>query len=85
MMAAIIRQIGDRGKAYDAPGTKRAYTYADQPGNSGAWKLGMALNALRGDPSGEGDPIDAGLKLLQHLQQAGFRVFEIGAEGHGHG
>lgn len=75
-MSEIIRRLGIRGKLYDAPGTKRAYTYTEQPDNSGAWQLGMAVIAMRRDTSGEGDPIDTGLKLLKHLTDAGFGVFE---------
>jgi hypothetical protein len=84
MMPEITRKLGIYGKAFDSAGTKRAYTYsAHQPDNSGAWGLGLALMAVRGDHSGEGDPIDAGLKLLKHLEQAGFGVFEMDTTGGG--
>lgn len=81
-MPEITRKLGIFGKAFDSSETKRAYTYsAYQPDNSGAWRLGIALKNVRNDHSGEGDPIDAGLKLLKHLEQAGFGVFEMDTTG----
>jgi hypothetical protein len=70
--------IGARGSAFDSPETKRAYTYAQQPGNLIALALGVAcLNATR---KTAGDGIDRGLSLLQELQKEGFGVFDLGAE-----
>jgi hypothetical protein len=70
--------IGAKGSAFDLPTTKRAYTYAEQPGNVGASKLGRALEtAARCSAS---DSIDAGLVLLKALQAEGFGVFQLGAE-----
>jgi hypothetical protein len=70
--------IGARGSAFDSPETKRAYTYAQQPGNLIAMALGVAcLNATR---KTAGDCIDRGLALLQELQKEGFGVFDLGAE-----
>ncbi|MNO61327.1 hypothetical protein D3C76_519740 [compost metagenome] len=70
-------QLGIYGKAYDGPETKRAYTYADQPNNQGAWRLGEATRAAMQTTAG--DPIDRGLVLLRELQAKGFGVFELAA------
>jgi broad specificity phosphatase PhoE len=70
--------IGAKGSVFDLPTTKRAYTYAEQPGNVVASKLGRALEtAARCSAS---DSIDAGLVLLKALQAEGFGVFQLGAE-----
>lgn len=73
--AVQICKLGLYGKAYDAPGTCRAYTYADQPDNGGAWQLGGAVMAA--NQNSGGDYIDRGLGLLKRLQERGFGVFEI--------
>jgi hypothetical protein len=70
--------IGIKGSAYDLPTTKRAYTYADQPGNVDASKLGRAIETAK--HCSAGDSIDAGLVLLKALQAEGFGVFQLGAE-----
>lgn len=71
--------LGMKGSAFDLPTQRRAYTYAEQPGNVAAWRIGEALaQASRG-----GDPIDAGLSLLRMLQERGFGVFELGDVAHG--
>lgn len=67
--------LGIRGKAFDPPGTHRAYTYAEQPDNLGAWRLGAALVEAHAAPAG--DHIDGGLGLLMALQLQGFGVFEM--------
>ena len=68
--------VGMKGSAYDTTETKRAYTYAEQPGNVVASKLGGAC--IKAGSSS--DTIDLGLSLLKVLQDAGFGVFAIGAE-----
>ena len=70
--------VGIKGSAFDSPKTKRAYTYAEQPGNIAASKLGraFAVAALQS----AGDSIDHGLTLLKELQKEGFGVFEVVAE-----
>jgi hypothetical protein len=70
--------VGMKGSAFDPPETKRAYTYAEQPGNIAASKLGraFAVAALQS----AGDSIDRGLALLKELEKEGFGVFEVGAE-----
>jgi hypothetical protein len=70
--------IGAKGSAFDLPTTKRAYTYAEQPGNVVASRLGLACNAAASQSAG--DSIDRGLGLLQELQKQGFGVFDLGAE-----
>jgi hypothetical protein len=65
------------GTAYDLPNICRAYTYADQPGNTIAYKLGESLRSAYYD--GGGDFIDFGLTLLRRLQEHGFGVFQIDA------
>ena len=70
--------IGTNGSAFDLPTTKRAYTYAEQPGNVASSKLGRALETAR--RCSAGDNIDAGLVLLKALQGEGFGVFQLGAE-----
>lgn len=70
-----VCKIGIYGKAYDSPETKRAYTYADQPDNLDAHKLGQAVNLSALTPGG--DLIDQGLSLLRALSGEGFGVFEI--------
>jgi hypothetical protein len=70
--------IGAKGSAFDAPETKRAYTYKEQPGNTVASKLGSACDAA--SKQSAGDSIDRGLGLLRELQKKGFGVFAIGAE-----
>jgi hypothetical protein len=67
--------LGLRGKAFDPPGTHRTYTYAEQPDNQGAWRLGEALVEAHAMPAG--DHIDGGLGLLKALQLRGFGVFEM--------
>jgi hypothetical protein len=71
--------IGIRGSAYDTPDVKRAYTYSDQPGNEKAYRLGIAMRKCTG-AGGSGDEIDYGLRLLKHLSDEGFGVFDLGAE-----
>lgn len=68
-------EIGIYGRAFDAPGTKRAYTYKHQPANDGASKLGQACYKAMQKPGG--DSIDLGLGLLKQLGDAGFGVFEV--------
>jgi len=70
--------VGIKGSAFDAPKTKRAYTYAEQPGNVVASKLGGAC--AKAGSGAAGDNIDRGLSLLKALQDVGFGVFAIGAE-----
>lgn len=48
-------------------------TYANQPGNVGAWKLGEACRAAKAG----GDPIDHGLSLLKELQARGYGVVDL--------
>lgn len=69
--------IGAQGSAFDAPYVRRAFTYADQPGNLVAYKLGRATHAAAAAQGG--DWIDAGLSLLKSLQAEGFGVFQIAA------
>lgn len=71
-----IYKLGITGKAYDVPGTRRAYTYQHQPDNQGAWKLGRACCAAYME--GGGDCIDFGLGLLKQLEANGFGVYELG-------
>lgn len=66
-------KLGIYGRAFDTPETKRAYTYAEQPDNHGACKLGLA--ALATEPGG--DLIDHGLSLLKALETNGYGVFEL--------
>lgn len=73
--------IGTRGSAYDTPTQRRAYTYKEQPGNVGAYRLGEALKTAAKDTAG--DSIDAGLSLLKRLEEMGFGVFEAGEGAHG--
>ncbi|MED5608523.1 hypothetical protein VV867_12580 [Pseudomonas sp. JH-2] len=70
-----VRKLGIYGKAYDLPETKRAYTYAEQPDNLGASRLGRALSETVQVTFG--DHIDGGLALLRALEGAGFGVFEL--------
>jgi hypothetical protein len=70
--------IGAKGSAFDLPTTKRAYTYAEQPGNVAASKLGRSIETAKRCSAGDG--IDAGLVLLKALQSEGFGVFQLGAE-----
>jgi hypothetical protein len=70
--------IGIKGSAFDLPTTKRAYTYAEQPGNFVAYKLGRACSITAKQSSG--DWIDTGLALLCEMQKEGFGVFDLGAE-----
>lgn len=72
-----ICKLGNYGKAYDGPNECRAYTYAEQPGNPGAWKLGEAAHSAM--QASAGDHIDRGLVLLRELQAKGFGVFELAA------
>jgi len=74
-----IYKLGIYGKAYDVPGTCRAYTYQHQPDNLGASKLGGACHAAHA--AGGGDFIDYGLGLLQQLELRGFGVYELGEVG----
>ncbi|OQS40592.1 hypothetical protein [Chromobacterium haemolyticum] len=71
--AIQVRKLGIFGKVYDDPQEKRAYTYADQPHNVAAWRLGRAAANV----SAGGDHIDRGLSLLASLQAEGFGVFEM--------
>ena len=74
----VVCLVGMKGSAFDVPETKRAYTYSKQPGNGPASRLGDAcLKAIGGTA---GDSIDRGLLLLKALQDAGFGVFDLGAE-----
>jgi hypothetical protein len=70
--------VGMKGGMFDLPTTKRAYTYAEQPDNVNAYKLGRACEVANHRSAGDG--IDRGLALLQELQTEGFGVFDIGAE-----
>lgn len=70
-----VLKLGIYGKAYDLPGTYRAYTYSDQPHNNDAHKLGRASLKV----GAHSDLIDIGLSLLKALQDEGFGVFEIAA------
>ena len=70
-----IYKLGIYGKAYDVPGSRRAYTYQYQPDNLGASKLGGACCAAF--KAGGGDYIDYGLGLLQQLELRGFGVYEL--------
>jgi hypothetical protein len=70
--------VGIKGSAFDLPATKRAYTYAEQPDNVIAYKLGKACESATQQRAGDG--IDRGLALLQEFQKEGFGVFDIGAE-----
>jgi hypothetical protein len=76
--APVACLIGAKGSAFDAPKTKRAYTYKEQPGNTVASKLGEACWEASKQPAG--DHIDRGLILLRELQKEGFGVFDLGAE-----
>lgn len=71
-----VLQIGNTGSFYDPKGTRRAFTYADQPGNIVASKLGRAT--LSAANASAGDSIDRGLALLKSLHDQGFGVFQIG-------
>jgi hypothetical protein len=73
-----VCKLGTYGKAYDLPESKRAYTYAEQPDNLGASRVGSALSAAIA--ASAGDQIDRGLALLRELQAKGFGVFELNAE-----
>lgn len=70
--------VGIKGSVFDLPTTKRAYTYAEQPGNVVASRLGRSCDAAALQSAGDG--IDRGLALLQELQKEGFGVFNLGAE-----
>jgi hypothetical protein len=70
-----VCKLGRYGAAFDPASTHYAYTYADQPDNVGAMKLGRAALAVK--PGG--DEIDAGLSLLDRLSREGFGVFQIAA------
>lgn len=70
-----VCKLGAYGIAYDMPDTYRAFTYAEQPNNPIAWKLGRALSDAH--KAGGGDWIDYGLGLLKTLQAEGFGVFQI--------
>jgi len=76
VMDEKIIKLGSAGKAFDAPTDRRAYTFAEQPNNTGAYRLGQAMSEAAKLPSG--DWIDSGLCLLKTLQTHGFGVFEIG-------
>ncbi|MFV3415295.1 hypothetical protein ACNFH8_23775 [Pseudomonas sp. NY15436] len=75
--AIQVCKLGIHGKAYDLPETKRAYTYAEQPDNLGASRLGIAVAATFASTAG--DHIDRGLVLLRELKGNGFGVFELAA------
>lgn len=49
---------------------KKVLTYANQPCNVEAWRLGEAARASKAG----GDPIDHGLSLLKELQDRGYGV-----------
>ncbi len=68
-------EVGIYGKAFDAPGKRRAYTYAHQPDNITAFKVGGVVDLCCADK--HGDNIDKGLSLLSHLSAAGFGIFEL--------
>ncbi|CAE6949883.1 conserved protein of unknown function [Ectopseudomonas oleovorans] len=74
-----IYKLGIYGKAYDVPGTCRAYTYQHQPDNQGAWRLGEAMSIA--SKAGGGDYIDTGLGLLKQLELKGYGVYELGEVG----
>ena len=74
----VVCLVGAHSSAFDLRTTKRAYTYAEQPGNVAASKLGLACAAAASQSAG--DRIDRGLALLQELQNQGFGVFALGAE-----
>ncbi|MEQ6329181.1 hypothetical protein VLF92_12760 [Pseudomonas chengduensis] len=74
-----IYKLGIYGKAYDVPGTRRAYTYQHQPDNQGAWRLGEAKTIA--SLTGSGDYIDAGLGLLKQLELKGYGVYELEEAG----
>ena len=68
-------KLGRLGAAFDPADTRYAYTYAEQPDNVGAMKLGRAALSVKHG----GDEIDAGLSLLDRLSREGFGVFQIDA------
>lgn len=70
-----IYKLGIYGKAYDVPGTRRAYTYQYQPDNQGAWRIGEAMTMA--SLTGGGDYIDTGLGLLKQLERKGYGVYEL--------
>lgn len=70
-----VCKLGRLGAAYDPADTRYAYTYAEQPDNAHAWRLGEAFSATK--PGG--DCIDAGLGLLKQLEKRGFGVFQLAA------
>jgi len=74
MSLILDRKLANYGQAYDSPDTYRAYTYADQPSNNVAYRLGRVSL----DHNQAGDMIDRGLYLLKALHEIGFGVFEIG-------
>ena len=74
-----IYKLGIYGKAYDVPGTCRAYTYKHQPDNQGAWRLGEAR--IMASLTCGGDYIDAGLGLLKQLELKGYGVYELEEAG----
>ena len=74
----VVCLVGIKGSVFDLPTTKRAYTYAEQPGNVVASRLGRLCDAAALQSAGDG--IDRGLALLQELQKEGFGVFDLGAE-----
>lgn len=73
-----VLTLGIRGRAYDTPEMRRAYTYEHQPMNVEATLLGEACNSAAKLTAG--DNIDRGLGLLKELQVRGFGVFEIGGQ-----
>lgn len=70
-----VLKLGIYGRAYDQPGTYRAYTYSHQPHNVEASRIGRAAASAK--PGG--DLIDGGLSLLKCLEAEGFGVFDIAA------
>ncbi|MEQ6329206.1 hypothetical protein VLF92_12885 [Pseudomonas chengduensis] len=74
-----IYKLGIYGKAYDVPGTRRAYTYQHQPDNQGAWRIGEAMSIA--SKAGGGDYIDTGLGLLKQLELKGYGVYELEEAG----
>lgn len=74
-------EIGVYGKAYDRPGTRRAYSYNHQPCNVLSSRLGRALTeAIECCEKTSLDHIDRGLSLLKSLNKVGFGVFELEEE-----
>lgn len=69
--AAPPAQVATRQRLTD--GQRGVLTYANQPDNVGAWRLGEACHVARAG----GDPIDRGLSLLKELQDRGYGVIAL--------